>query len=155
MDLAIEEDRAMRQPFERKAGFEPRDLGPREHPMTRHLSAAGQQIVEPESGPIKQARRPAVQRDQKWLRRNQVRREIQQDCAFPQRFTNQMKPELLQVTQPAMDELRILAAGAGCEVPLLDQRHFDASQRQIPHDACAVDAAAQDQHFECLVFQTL
>ncbi len=53
-----------------------------------------------------------------------------------------------------MNELGVLAAGAGSKVPLLDQGHLHTTKRKIAGDACAIDSTAQDQDIKRFTAQT-
>ena len=58
------------------------------------------------------------------------------------------KASVLEVAQPAMDELGGGRRSAGGEVALLDQQHLEAAAGGIARDAGAVDAAADDGEIE-------
>src|SRR5579863_1552555 len=121
--------------------------------MASYCVPACQQVVQPQSSSVKQARRPAVHGNQEGLRRDQMRSQLEHRGPLAQRLTHQMKFQLLQITQAAVYELRVLAAGPRGEMPLLNQPNLDAAQRQIAGNARAVDAAADNQNVEPLAPQ--
>src|ERR1700686_45881 len=65
-----------------------------------------------------------------------------------------MELQVFQVPKAAMNELGILTACSGSEVPLLDEadleRHRAAagSQGEIANDSGSIDSAPQDEHIE-------
>ena len=64
------------------------------------------------------------------------------------RFAHQPKPAVLEVAQPAMDQLGRGRRRARREVVLLDQEHAQAAAGGIAGDAGAVDAAPDDGEVE-------
>src|SRR5207248_1040171 len=76
---------------------------------------------------------------------------FQQQPAFMQGFVNQMKAAVLQITQPAVHQLRRNAAGAGGEIAFVDKRGSEAPKGRIQRHSCARDTAPHDQEIEPLV----
>jgi hypothetical protein len=114
---------------------------------TRQHLAAGQMVVEEEAhahhpgGPHRR-----VVRHHEAQRPHDVRRTAQQHLALLQRLAHQRELVVLQVAQPAVDQLGGRRRGVRREVVLFAQQHAPAAARQIARDAAAVDAAADDQH---------
>jgi hypothetical protein len=79
-------------------------------------------------------------------RPHDVRRALEQHLAFGQRLAHQREFVVLEVAQPAVDQLGAARRGVRGEVVLLAQQHAQATACQIAGDAGAVDAAAHDQH---------
>ena len=86
-------------------------------------------------------------------RAHQVRRQGGQQLALEQRLADQPEVEVLQVAQPAVDELARARGGAARVVALLDQRDGVAAAGGVQRDAGAGDPAADDEHVERLVGQ--
>ena len=80
--------------------------------------------------------------------RDQVRRELDHQLALEQRLADQPEVEVLQVAQPAVDELRRAAAGPRGEVGLLDERHAVAARGRVERHAGAGDPAADHDDVE-------
>ena len=81
-------------------------------------------------------------------RPDDVRGIAEQNRALPQGLAHEPEVAVLQVAQPAVDEL---GAGGRCvrgQVVLLAQQHVEAAARRVPRDAAAVDAAADDQQVD-------
>src|SRR5579872_5668770 len=123
--------------------------------MAADVAAPGQQIVERETSAVEQARRPSVHRHEERLGRDQMRSEAKKCGALMQGFAHQMKLELFEVAQAAVNQLRILAAGAGREVMLLNQGDFCAAHGEIPGDAGSVDAATENEDVKGLAAEAL
>jgi hypothetical protein len=77
-------------------------------------------------------------------RRDDVRCRAQQDLPLGERFGNQPELVVLEVAQPAVNELRAVRRGMRCEVVLLDQDDAQPAAGSVARDACAVDPAADD-----------
>ena len=73
--------------------------------------------------------------------------------ALEQRLADQPEVEVLQVAQPAVDELARARRRAARVVALLHQRDRVAAARGVERDPGAGDPAADDQHVERLVGQ--
>ena len=63
-------------------------------------------------------------------------------------FINEVKAAVLQVTQPAVNQLGRRIAGAGGEVSFVDQAHPEGAEHAIQGDAGSGDSAADDQEIE-------
>src|SRR5579884_3674297 len=105
----------------------------------QRLSARLEQRARPQAALVGQneAQRP-----------DQVRRARQQDLAFGQRLADQAERPVLEIAQPAVDQLARSRGGGACEVPLLDELHRQAAAGGVAGDPDAVDAAADNQHVE-------
>jgi hypothetical protein len=92
---------------------------------------------------------PVCQRVQERHRPHQVRREaVQQQAAFLERFAHQPEVTLLQVTQPAVDELAGPARRACRPVPRLDECDRKAAGRRVECGTGAHHATTHDEHVE-------
>ena len=116
--------------------------------MVADIAAARQRIVKSEPRPIKPAVGFAVTGNQKLERLHQTGRDAEQRGALVQGVAHQAKIEVLQIPQSAVNQLRIPAAGARCEVILFHQSDFETrfAQNQIARDTRAVDATAHHEH---------
>ena len=71
-----------------------------------------------------------------------------------QRLSHQMELQVFQIPKAAMDELRILAARSGSEMPLLHEAGLErgsgmpGSQGEIAQNSCPIDSAPQDEHIQ-------
>ena len=70
------------------------------------------------------------------------------DFALGQRLADQPELEMLEVAQPAVDQLGAPLRGRRGDVALLDQEHLEAAPGGIARDAGAVDAGADDEEIE-------
>src|SRR6185369_7585007 len=113
--------------------------------MTADIVLSCEPIVDRETGAVENPRRPSVHRHQKRLRHHQVRSQMEKRSALAQRFAHQMNLQLLEIAKAAMNELRVLAAGPGSEMALLDQRYAHSAHREIAGDSGAIDAATQNE----------
>ena len=80
-----------------------------------------------------------------------MRRRAQQDLALGQRLAHEAELIVLQIAQPAVDQL---AAGRGSvarEVVLLAQHHGQAPADGVTRNAGAIDPAADDQEIDRLI----
>ena len=90
--------------------------------------------------------------EQLWM--GQMRRDVEHRGPLAERLGHQPELQSLQVSQAAVNELRVLAAGSRGEMILLNQRDTQpqrralVAQRQIAGDAGSVDTATQDQNVE-------
>ena len=74
----------------------------------------------------------------------------QQNLALRKSFTHQPQPALLQVAQPAVDQLAA-RHGSGCgQIVLLDQHDLEPAAGGVTRDTRAVDAAAHHQQIAAL-----
>ena len=107
--------------------------------------ARAEPVVEEQPDPQHQRRaRPRHRRQHEPHRPDQVRRHPQQHLALGQRLADQPERAVLEIAQPAMDQLGRGRRGAGAEVVLLEQQHAQAPAGGVARDAGAVDAAADD-----------
>ncbi len=86
-------------------------------------------------------------------RMHEVRRERDHQLALEQRLAHEPKVEVLQVAQPAVNELARAARCTRGEVRALQQRDAVAARGRVERDARAGDAAADDDHVELVLGQ--
>lgn len=90
--------------------------------------------------------------DEERARLHEVRRDpAQQRFAFDRGLPREGDVALREVAQPAVDELRAVAARAAREIARLDECDRQAAGNGVERDAGAGDAAADDEHVD-LVF---
>src|SRR5262249_12337339 len=112
-----------------------------------------QEIVQGQASPIFPGWHPCilVERNDEAQGMDEVRGIVQQETAFMERFVNKSKVTVLQVTQPAVNQLGGGTAGPGREISFVNECHAQAAQHRIQGDAGSGDAAAKDQKIEtCL-----
>ena len=81
-------------------------------------------------------------------RPDDVRRGRQQDLPFRQALPHQPELVLLQVSQPAMHQLRGGRRGCAGEVVLLDEQDRKTASRGIAGNANTIDSTPDDQQVE-------
>ncbi len=115
--------------------------------MPAHVPEAGEEVVGPQTGgEFERPERAApIEREDELLRPHQVRREALQALALAHRLEHQAHVTLLEVAEPAVDQLRRPARRAGREVAALYERHSEPAHGRVARYAGAVDAAA---HYE-------
>ena len=137
--------------------------------QTRHV---GEQLLTPEQPPIRQrlarrqqiverqadadlpafAPRAAVDGNAELERLDEVRSKRQQPFALAQRLVDEAELEMLEITQPAVDEPRRRAARSGADIAALDEQHFDAAERRLARDRRPIDPRPDhDQLVRCSV----
>ncbi len=112
--------------------------------------AAADQIVDQKTEP-KDERRAAcggVERQHKTERPDKVRRHAQQHFTLAKRGTHEAERAVLQIAQPAVNQLRRSRRGAGGKVVLLDENDLESAPRGIAGNAGAVNAAADNGEIE-------
>jgi hypothetical protein len=70
---------------------------------------------------------------------------LQQALALEQGLAHQPELVIFQVAQTAVDQLGRGGGGVPGEIALLAEHDREAAAHRIPRNACAVDAAADDQ----------
>src|SRR3954447_3059659 len=78
-----------------------------------------------------------------------MRRHAQQDLALGEPLAHQAKVAMLQIAQPAMDQLARRRGGRAGEIALVAKQHSKAAPGRIASDPDAIDAAADDEQIEC------
>ena len=73
-----------------------------------------------------------------------MRRQPQKHLTFGQGLAHQPEGVVLEIAEPAMNQLGGGRRRAGGKVVLLDQKHAQATARSIPRNASAVDATPND-----------
>ncbi len=146
--------------IEQVVGLEGREvgerLGLRDALVAPPDADAPGQVVEPERGAVGagdalvQHPFPPEDRDQKGKGPDQVRRVVEQPLSLGQVLVDQPVLALLQVADPAVDELRRLGGGARGEVVPLDEGGPQAPTRRVEGDPGTGDSPADDQHVEGL-----
>ena len=107
--------------------------------------AAAQMVVEKEAQPEEgRGTHPLAVRQHEPQRTDDVRRRLEQHFAFDERFADQPELVVLEIAQPAVDELGRGRGRAACQVALLDKAHFEAAPGRVARDSASVDAAADD-----------
>jgi len=107
------------------------------------LSAPADMVVEEQAEPQQPARAQPVAIGQHEAQRpDDVRRDAPQYLAFLQRLAHQAEFIMLQIAQPAVDQLGRGRRGALRKVPRLQQQHPRAAPGRIARDPGAVDPAA-------------
>ena len=108
-------------------------------------AAPAQVVVEEEPEPDQQGRaQAAMMREHEPERPDDVRGHGEQHLPLAQRLAHQAEGEVLQVAQPAVDELGRGRGRAAGQVGLLRQQHGQSAPGGIAGDAAAVDAPADD-----------
>ena len=90
-------------------------------------------------------------RDEERQHPHEVGGVVAQPLALGERLVDEADVALLEVAQPAVDELRGLRRRARGEVVALDERGAQPAGRGVEGDPRAGDAAADDEHVEVLV----
>ena len=119
--------------------------------------AAGQVVVEeqPEADQPRGPHRRMVRVVGLLLRNDEaqpphdVRRAAHQPFALGQGLAHQRELAVLQVAQPAVDQLGRRRRGVRRQIVLLAQQHPLTAAGQITGDAGAIDPATDDQHVDC------
>ena len=112
----------------------------------QHL-APRQMVVQEQAGTDHPDRAHAgVMRHHEAQRPHDVRRIAQQHLALGERLADQGELVVLQIAQPAMDQLGGRRRGVRGEVVLLAQHDAATAPGEITRDAGTVDAAAHDEH---------
>ena len=125
--------------------------------VAAHALVAAQLVVEQHPGADVDALPDAVgQRVQEGDGSHQVGRDhVEQQAALAQRLAHEVELHLLEVAQPAVDQLGGAARGPRGEVPGLHQRHRQAAGGGVQRRAGAGRAAADHEHVEGLGAQPL
>jgi len=74
---------------------------------------------------------------------------------FANRFSGTSEVEGLQIPQPAVDGPQVVERGSAAEVVALHQRNRQAALRRVVRDRQPVDAAADDEHVEGCVSESV
>src|SRR5690606_23508162 len=75
-----------------------------------------------------------------------MRRDAHQRTPLAHRLADARHVELLEVAQPAVDNLQAVGRSRRPEVFLLDERHLQPSQSSLPGQRCPVDTAPDDEN---------
>ena len=86
---------------------------------------------------------------------DQVGGVVEEPLSLVESLVHEKEVALLQVAQPAVDQLGGPGGGAGCEVPGLDQGGAEASRRGVEGDSATGDAATYHEHVEVLRTEAL
>ena len=134
-------------------------LGPAHPLVTLPDAHAAGQVVEPQGGQVGGGHAavdhavPAEQGDEEGEGRHQVRGVVQQSLALGQVLVHQAELALLEVPEPAVDQLGGLGGGPGGEVVLLHQRGAQAPAGGVEGHAGPGDAAPDDEDVEMFAGQ--
>ncbi len=93
---------------------------------------------------------PAVERQQKAQRRDEMGRGLEQLGALDEGFANEVELKPLEIAQAAMDQLGRGRGGGPRIVALLGEHDFQPAARGVAGDGRAMDAAANDEKIEAL-----
>src|SRR3979490_2498616 len=89
----------------------------------------------------------------------QVPGDARRNLALGERLGDQAELELLEIAQPAMDQLRGRRRGRRRQIASLDQQHREPPAGSVARDAGTIDAAANDQqviaHFHASGMRTV
>ena len=120
--------------------------------VRRDVAAKRQPIVQAHPEPEFYGRdEPAlVDGEQKWERPHEVRSDPLENVPFPARLEDETKIMLLEVAEPAMDQLGGTARGSTGKVRLLDERHAQTPKGRVARHAGSKNAAANDQQVKIL-----
>ncbi len=88
-------------------------------------------------------------------RAHEVRGDPHQYLALGQGLADQPERVLLKIAQPAMHELRGGRRGRTGEIALLGERDAQAAAGGVARDAGAVDAAADDEEIDLILWRKL
>jgi len=72
----------------------------------------------------------------------------EEEATFVECFSHQSEVELLEVSEPAVDELRGAARGPGCDVALLQQGYFQAARGGVQRSSGPCDTGPNDGDVE-------
>ena len=97
--------------------------------------------------------RRTVQRHRERLEMDQVARDAQQGRALRERLPDQAESELLEVSEPTVDELGGATAGAHRQVVALDQRRPQTARGGVQERPDTRDATTHDEHVELVATQ--
>jgi hypothetical protein len=87
----------------------------------------------------------ACMRHHETHRPHDMRCRVEQHFALGEGFRDELELELLEVAQPAVDQLAARRARRGSEIPLLHKHRAEAPAGRVARNAHAVDAAADDE----------
>jgi len=120
--------------------------------VTRQPVVATERVVQDHPGAHVGALPALAQREQEGDGEHQVgRKRVEQQRALVQRLAHEREVALLEVAQPAVDELARAARGAGREVARLHERDGQAAGHRVERAAGARRAGADDDDVEDLV----
>ena len=118
------------------------------HPQNRPDSPGDGRLEERGNVNTERPGQPVIERNEKWLRPDQVRGESQQPRAFAERLADEFQLTAGQVPDAAVDQLGGPAAGPAGEVRLLDEPDPIAACGRIQRHPGTGDPAADHQHVQ-------
>ena len=123
---------------------------PPEHAVTPNLPEAGQEVVGRETCREFQPphRSAPVDREEKWLRTDEMRCEAAEALALPHGLEDEPDLRLLEVAEATVNQLRGPARRAGREVSPLDERRPQPAHDGVTCDPGPVDPASDHEHVE-------
>src|SRR4029079_907350 len=129
---------------------EPVEVVRRQPPALRRRAAEADAVVERDADAQRgEARALAlISGEQELDRPAEVGRGVHQPAAFGEPLEHEVEIGVLEIAEPAVNQLRRLAGGLGGEVARIAERDIQAAQRRIPGRRRAAGAAAHDQQIE-------
>ena len=94
------------------------------------------------------ASRAAIQRNEELERLDEMRAQRQQPLALAQRLMHEIELEMLEISQPAVDEPRRRAARPAADVAAIEEQRLQAAQRRLARNRGAVDPGADHDQVE-------
>ncbi len=163
--MALVVAHAAGQPVGRDPRLESERLGPREEREARDpLLGVAHPRVEPGTDRLVDGHRRrqhflaahavAAGRNEEGQAIDEVRGNAHQDAALDERLAHLPDLALLQVADPAVDELRGGGRGGAAEVAAFDERDRETAQRRVPRGEGAGDPPADDDQIEAAAGET-
>src|ERR1044072_3785539 len=118
--------------------------------MSRQRLSPRQQVVRnhPRANRRQTTLTMLIDRNRDRQRPYEMRRDAQQRFALTQRLPHQPKLEMLQISEPAMNQSRRSRTRTATDVTLIDQKHFQSTHSRVACDPRAVDSAADHNAIE-------
>ena len=128
-----------------------------EHPVPVLTAEVAHQVVNGESEADLQrgVRVLVINRQQERNRAREVRRQPHQQPPLLARFADQLEAQLLEVAQPAVDQLGRPAGRAAGEIARFHQRDFQTAQSRLTRGRGALDASTDNREVEGCVAEGL
>src|SRR5688572_25579924 len=139
--VQVEQFRAAEQARERDPARAVRDAG---------ITVEREEVVEVHAGAEKRLAlaAAAIDRNDDRQRGDEVGCDAQQRASFPARGAQSRNIQVLEIANPAVNDLETLGGGAAAEIVALDQHRAQAAQRRVPQGGRAECATAYDCQIE-------